>query len=90
MLQCARDFGLPDDAVVLGSSPSDPMGSLDLDDLSTLTELENRIVAARVALVVIDTVGMTTSRNLSRPEEARDFFAPIIELAARTKCRFLV
>ena len=73
MLQCACDFGLPDEAVVLGSSPSDPTGSLDLDDPSTLTVLGDRIVAAAVALVVIDTVGMTTSRNLSRPEEAREF-----------------
>ena len=34
--------------------------------------------------MIIDTIGMTTGRNLSRPEEARDFFAPIIDLAART------
>jgi hypothetical protein len=89
MLQCARDFGLPDDAVVLGSSPDDPTGSLDLDDPATLADLETRIVDSAVALVVIDTVGMVTSRNLSRPEEARDFFAPIIELAGRTGVPFL-
>ncbi len=57
--------------------------------LSTLTALGDRIVAASVALVVIDTVGMTTGRNLSRPEEAREFFAPIIELAARTQVPIL-
>ena len=89
MLQCARDFGLPDGAVVLGSSPDDPTGSLDLDDPSTLADLRDRILAAGVALVVIDTVGMTTGRNLSRPEEARDFFAPIIELAVTTGVPFL-
>jgi AAA domain len=89
MLQCARDFGLPDEAVVLGSSPSDPSGSLDLDDPSTLTALGDRIMAAAVALVVIDTVGMTTGRNLCRPEEARDFFAPIIDLAGKTKVPIL-
>jgi hypothetical protein len=84
MLQCARDFGLPDDAVVLGSSPDEPMGSLNLDDAATLAAIETRIVAAGVSLVVIDTVGMTTDRDLTRPEEARKFFAPIIELAGRT------
>jgi hypothetical protein len=89
MLQCARDFGLPDHAVVLGSSPDDPTGSLDLDDPATLAAIEDRIVAAGVSLVVIDTVGMTTSRNLTRPEEAREFFAPIIELAAKTGVAFL-
>ncbi len=89
MLQCARDFGLPDEAVVLGSPPNDPMGSLDLDDPAILAAIGDRIVAASVALVVIDTVGMTTGRNLSRPEEARDFFAPIIELAGKTQVPIL-
>ncbi len=89
MLQCARDFGLPDDAVVLGSSPDDATGSLDLDDPATLAAIGDRAVAAGVCLVVVDTVGMTTGRNLSRPEEARDFFAPIIELAHRTATPFL-
>jgi hypothetical protein len=89
MLQAARDFGLPDDAVVLGSSPDDPTASLDLDDPATLAAIGDRIVAAGVALVVIDTVGMTTARNLSKPEDARDFFAPIIELAHKTATPFL-
>ena len=38
---------------------------------------------------MIDTVGMTTSRNLCRPEEARAFFAPIIDLAGRTGVPFV-
>ncbi len=89
MLQCAADFGLPEEAVVLGSSPDDATGSLDLDDPETLAALEARIVASGVKLVVIDTVGMTTSRNLCRPEEAREFFAPIIDLAGRTGVPFV-
>jgi hypothetical protein len=94
MLQCARDFGLPDDAVVLGSSPDgsspdDPTSSLDLDDPATLDALRDRIKAAGVPLVVIDTVGMVTGRNLSRPEEAREFCAPVIELAGTTGVAFL-
>ncbi len=84
MLQGARDFGIPDDGVVLGSSPEEPMGSLDLDDPETLQNLETRIVASKVALVVIDTVGMCTGRNLTRADEARLFFAPIMELSQRT------
>jgi hypothetical protein len=39
--------------------------------------------------VVIDTVGMVTSRNLCRPEEAREFFAPIMELAGKCGVAFL-
>jgi len=84
MLQAARDFGLPDDAVALGSSPNEPFGSLDLDDPATLTALGERIKAANTPLAIIDTVGMTTARNLSRPDEAREFFAPIMELCNQT------
>jgi hypothetical protein len=84
MLQLARDFGLPDEAVALGSSPDEPFGSLELDDPATLAAIGERIQAAAVPLAVIDTVGMTTSRNLSRPDEAREFFAPIIEMCQQT------
>ncbi len=84
MLQGLHDFGLPEDGVVLGSSPEEPFGSLDLDDPETLQNLETRIVDSGVALAVIDTVGMCTARNLSRAEEARLFFAPIMELSHRT------
>jgi hypothetical protein len=84
MLQAANDFGLPDEAVVLGSSPDDPTGSLDLDDPATLAALGGRMEAAAVRLAILDTVGMTTSRNLCRPEEARAFFAPVMELAGKT------
>lgn len=82
MLQAARAFGLPDEAVALGSSPDDPTGSLDLDDPETLVALADRIRAAAPGLVFIDTVGMTTSRNLCRPEDAREFFGPLMDLAA--------
>ena len=75
--------------VTLGSAPDDPTGGLDLDDPETLATLEARIVASGVRLVIIDTVGMVTGRNLCRPEEARAFFAPIIELAAKTGVAFL-
>ena len=83
-LQAASDFGLPPEAVALGSSPEEPFGSLDLDDPATLAALGERIQAAAVPLAVIDTVGMTTNRNLCRPEEAREFFAPILELCQKT------
>jgi AAA domain len=89
MLQAARDFGIPEDAVALGTSPDDPLGGLDLDDEATLAELGECIRAAQPALVVIDTVGMVTDRNLCRPEEARAFFAPIMDLARETGAAFL-
>ena len=84
MLQCSRDFGLPDDAVVLGSSPADPLGSLDLDDPDNISAIGDRIIAAKTPVAIIDTVGMTTSHNLSKPNEAREFFAPLMDLASKT------
>jgi len=89
MLTATRSFGLPFEAVTLGSSRDEPAGSLDLDDSETLATLYQRIQAARPALVVIDTVGMVTGRNLCRPEEARAFFASIIELAGLSGVAFL-
>jgi hypothetical protein len=84
MLQLSRDFDLPDEAVALSSCPDEPFSSLDLDDPATLAAVGDRIQAAGAFLAIIDTVGMTTSRNLSRPDEAREFFAPILELCQKT------
>lgn len=89
MLQAAREFGLPDEAVVLGSSPEEPFGGLDLDDPVSLAELSGRIKASKASLVIIDTIGMVTNRNLCRPEEARAFSAPIIDIANETGAAFL-
>lgn len=84
MLEAARAFGLPEEAVALGSSPDDPTGSLNLDDPDSLAALAERIKNAGPGLVIIDTVAMTTARNLCRPEDARAFFAPLMDLAAST------
>jgi hypothetical protein len=54
-----------------------------------LAAIGERIQDSAVALTVIDTVGMTTARNLCRPDEAREFFAPIIEMAQQTGKGFL-
>ena len=88
MLQVSRDFGLPDNAVALGSTPDDPLGGLNLDDQTTIGELTERTRESGAALVVIDTVGMTTGRNLCKPEEAR-VFAPLIEFAPSTEVALL-
>jgi AAA domain len=89
MLQAARDFGLPDEAVTLNAPPEEPTSGLDLDDPAVLIELVGRIKAVNPALVVIDTVGMTTGRNLCRPEEARLYFAPLMDLATKSGVAFL-
>jgi KaiC/GvpD/RAD55 family RecA-like ATPase len=82
MLEASRAFDMPDDAIHLASSPDDPTGSLSLDDPEDLAALASRIEAVEPALVVIDTVGMTTAQNLCKPEDARAYFGPLMDLAA--------
>jgi hypothetical protein len=84
MVQAATEFGLPHKAVALGSLPDDPYGGLSLDGDDAIAALAQRIRAANPGLVIIDTVGMATNRDLTRPEEAKALFAPIIELARET------
>jgi hypothetical protein len=84
MLDALRAFGLPEGAVALGSTPDDPTGGLDLDDAGALNALGEHIQNSEAALALIDTVGMVTARNLGKPEEAREFFAPLLELAGKT------
>jgi hypothetical protein len=40
--------------------------------------------------VIVDTVGMTTRRNLGRPEEARAYFGPLMSMASDTGVPFLL
>ncbi len=89
MLQATRDFGVPHESVLLGSSPDEPFGSLDLDDPETIAALELRIRESGAVLAIIDTVGMCTSRNLTRPDEAREFFAPLLEMCCRSQATLL-
>jgi KaiC/GvpD/RAD55 family RecA-like ATPase len=89
MLQVARDFGIPLGAVALGASRDDPMGGLDLDSAEGLAALAARVRSGRPAMVVIDTIGMTTSRNLAKPEEAREFYGPLLDMANATETCFV-
>jgi hypothetical protein len=89
LVQVARDFNLPGQALALGAPPEDPVGGLDLDDPESLEALAGHIRSAGPALVVIDTIGMVTARNLCRTDEARAFYAPLIEMAARTDVAIL-
>jgi hypothetical protein len=82
VLHTLETFGLPDDALALGAPPDDPTGVLDLDEPEDLAALAGHVRAARPALVVIDTIGMVTARNLGQTSEARAFFAPLMDLAA--------
>jgi hypothetical protein len=90
LLDLATDYGLPDEAVVLNAPDDDPTGGLDLDDPAERDALRERIESEAPGLVIVDTVGMTTNRNLCRPEEARDYFMPLMAMANETGTAFLL
>lgn len=86
----ADGYGLPRGAMLFNAPPDDPTTGLDLDDPDALTALEGRIRGESPGLVIVDTVGMTTERNLCRPEDARSFFGPLMDMAGRTGVAFLL
>jgi hypothetical protein len=90
LLDLASQYGLPDDGILLNAVRSNPTGGLDLDDPAELEGLRERVLAEKPVLVVIDTVNMTTSRNLCRPEDARAYFGPLMVIANETSVPFLL
>lgn len=90
LLELADRYGLPDEALLLNAPEDDPSGGLDLDDPDNQHGLEGRIRSEEPGLVVVDTVGMTTARNLCRPEDAAAYFGRLMEIAGRTGVAFLL
>jgi hypothetical protein len=81
---------LPDEAFLLNASENDPIGGLDLDDPAEHAALKERIRTEAPGVVIVDTVGMTTGRNLCHPEDARDYFGPLMSIANETGVPFLL
>jgi hypothetical protein len=90
LIDLAGSYGLPDEAVKINATPEEPTGGLDLDDPAELAALADRIRAERPGVVIVDTVGMTSGRNLCRPEDAREYFGPLMALAGETGTAFLL
>jgi hypothetical protein len=90
LLDLAAKYNLPDEALLVNAPQSDPTGGLDLDDPTVLAALADRIQRERPGLVIVDTVGMTTAMNLCRPEDARAYFEPLMEIAQQTAVPFLL
>jgi hypothetical protein len=90
LLDVATKYGLPDEAILLNASEDSPTGGLDLDDPAELDAMRERIGVEAPGLVIVDTVGMTTSRNLCKPEDAREYFGPLMTIATETRTEFLL
>jgi len=83
-------FGFPAEAIVLNGRRSNPYAGTNLDSLEDLAEFERRIRRVQPALVFIDTAGNATDRNQGRPEEAKQFFKPLAEIATRNNTSIIL
>jgi hypothetical protein len=90
LLKVASDYGMPHESILLNGRADSPTGGIDLDDDAILDSLRQQILAESPAVVIVDTVGMTTGCNLGRPEEARRYFRPLMTIAAETRTSFLM
>lgn len=79
-----KEFGFPPEAIILNGRKSNPYAGTNLDSIEDLADFERRIMRVKPALVFVDTVGNATDRNQGRPEEAKQFFKPLAEIATRT------
>ena len=79
----AREMGVPPEGFLLNTCRTKLYEGTQLDSRDAVKELEARIRKHRPAVVFIDTVGGSTDRNCTRPEEAKAFYVPLAEIAQR-------
>lgn len=88
MVTLTRDFGITD-AVRINAPRSDPYAGVSLETDEDLIFLEARIKAVRPAFVVVDTVGNSTDKNMSRQEDAKAYYQPLQIIARKYRCAIL-
>lgn len=88
MVSLGRAFDI-EDSIAINAWDTDPYGGVTLDAPEDLHDLELRVEEVKPALVVIDTVGNSTDRNLSKQEEAKAYYQPLQLVARRHRCAIL-
>lgn len=88
MVSLSEAFGIAD-CVKVNASKLDPYGGVTLEMLEDFQILEKRIRVTRPLLVVVDTVGNSTDKNLSRQEDAKAYYQPLQLIARRQGCAIL-
>lgn len=88
MVTLTRDFAITD-AVRINAPKSDPYAGVSLETDEDLIFLEARVKAVRPVVVVIDTVGNSTDKNMSRQEDAKAYYQPLQILARKCNCAVL-
>ena len=76
LIDLAGKYGMPDEAILFNAPEGDPIGGLDLDEETERNALKDRIQTEAPGLVIVDTVGMTTGRNLCHPRKPAIISAP--------------
>lgn len=82
LLTVSEKFGFGD-RISYSGSKAEPLGGITLNTPGDFATLYKRAKAARPLFLVVDTVGGATSFSMSKQEEARSFFAPLSDIAAR-------
>jgi hypothetical protein len=76
-------FGFPLEAVYVNTTNRDPYAGTMLDTREEVADLEARIKRLRPAVVFIDTTLSATLRTSHKPEDAKAFYGPLQQIAAR-------
>ncbi len=77
------EFGIPPEALYLNATRRNPFAGTMLDGAEDLADFEARIRRVRPALVFVDTALNATDRSSHKPEDAKAFFVPLAQIAAR-------
>jgi hypothetical protein len=88
MVTLTRSFKI-EDVVYINAWSDNPYDGTSLDDMEDLRALEARIRKVQPTFVIVDTVGNSTEKNLSKSEDARAYYMPLQVLARRHKTTVL-
>lgn len=88
MVSLSEIFSI-EELIYINATKDDPYGGVSLDDVGDLVALEGRIKALRPAVVIIDTVGNSTDKNLSKQEDAKAYYSPLQVFARRYRTAIL-
>lgn len=89
MCDIAASFGIPDDAVVLNSTASDPYSGTSLQTEEELADFEARIRRVKPVLVIIDTITNTSDLKAQDSSDAKRQYKPLQEIATRCQVAIL-
>lgn len=82
LLTLSETFGFGE-RICYSGSKAEPLSGVTLNAPSDFGALYRKVKAARPLFLVIDTAGGATGYNLAKQEDARSFFSPLSDLAAR-------